>query len=113
MEQSAYFETEKNARSACKALKKAGKKFRIVNNYNTDTLRYVTDNNPAGLYLGTGTVSVPGIGLVSGQTIDNLTLTGFNYSSFLNVSGTKKGVVLSYKKSPETDVIIRSHGGIF
>ena len=113
MEKSAYFETEKEAMSACKALKKAGKDFRIVNNYSPDTLRYVTDYNPAGLYLGTGTVKVPGIGLVSGQTIDNRTMTGFNYSSFLNVSGARKGVMLSYKESPETDGIIRSHGGIF
>lgn len=113
MTKTAYFESEKEAMSACKALKKSGESFRVVHNYDTDTLRYVTDYNPAGLYFGTGTVKVPGIGLVSGQTIDNRTITGFGYASFLNVSGAKKGVMLSYKNSPGADGIIRSHGGIF
>ena len=115
METTAYFDSEKKAQAACKSLKKSGiNEFRLIHNYDADTLRFVTDKNPAGLYFGTGTVKVPGIGLVSGQTIENQKLVGFNsYSSFLNVSGSKKGVMLSYKNSPEADGIIQSHGGVF
>ena len=115
MKKTAYFDSEKRANAACKSLKKAGiTDFRIIHNYDTDTLRYVTDYNPAGLYFGTGTVRVPEIGLVSGRTIENEKLVGFSsYSSFLNVSGCPSGVMISMEYSPKTEGIVKKHGGNF
>ena len=113
MEKTAYFKSEKTAQSACKALKKAGEQFRLINNYDTEPLRYITDHNPAGLYSGSGIVKIQGIGLVSGQNTGNQDMIGISYSPFLNISGNKKGCVLKYKNSPEAEGIVRSFGGIF
>ncbi len=113
MKKSAYFVSERQAQSACKAMKKAGiDDFKIINNYRTDSLRYIADKNPAGLYFADGTVRIPEIGFVSGRGIENEKLVlGNSYSSFVTVSGAAKGVMVNFQSSPEAEDIVKINGG--
>lgn len=113
MQKTAYFSSEKEAQAACKTLKKSGVNgFKLIHNYSEDTLRYVSDNNPATLYLGSGTVKIPEVGLISKANTTPDALVGLDsYSSFVPHSGRPKGVMLTVESSQQAESIILSHGG--
>lgn len=113
MPKTAYFNTEKEAQAACKTLKRNGiSKFKLIHNYSEDTLRYVSDNNPATLYLGSGTVKVSEVGFISKANTTPDILVGLDsYSSLVPFFGHPKGVMLMVDASKEAESIIISHGG--
>lgn len=113
MKKRAYFKSEKQANAAIRSLKNAGvKKPKLEYRTAPDTLNYVSNHNPAGLYLGSGTVFIPEIGFVSGRNIQTDMPYG-GYASFLNFSGKDKGITVEVELTPETEGIIRAHGGEF
>ncbi|MDY6313968.1 MAG: hypothetical protein SPL89_02200 [Clostridia bacterium] len=114
MKKKAFFKSERQANAASRSLKNAGiNGFRLEYRSAPDTLNYVSNHNPAGLYLGSGTVYIPEIGFVSGRNIQTDIPGGASYASFLNFSGKDKGITMDIEFTPETEGIIRAHGGEF